>query len=45
MDFGENLFLSMINESVGMFLKTEVDDTSGAPPELVCEGAMLENDS
>ena len=37
--------MSMINGSVGMLLKTEVDDTAGAPPELVCEGVMLENDS
>ena len=31
--------------SVGMFLKTEVDGTTGAHPELVCEGVTLENDS
>ena len=45
MDLGENPFLSMINESVGMFLKTKVDDAAGAPPEPVREGGMLENDS
>ena len=45
MDLGEKSCLSMTNEAVGMFLKTEVDSIAGAPPESVCTGATLENDS
>ena len=44
MDLGENPFLLIISESVEMFLKTEVDDTAGVPPEPECEGAMLGNE-
>ena len=42
---GENSCLSMTNEAIGMFLKTEVDSIAGAPPESMCTGATLENDS
>ena len=45
MDSGENSCLSIIDEAVGMFLKTEVDGTAGAPLELACRGTTLENDS
>ena len=45
MDLGENVFLLMINEAVGMPYKPEVDGTAGATAEPVCEGAMLKNDS
>ena len=45
MDLGENVFLLMINEAVGIPCKTEVDGTAGATADPVCEGAMLENDS
>ena len=45
MDLGENVFLSMTNEAVGMPCKTEVDGTAEASAEPVCKGATLENDS
>ena len=44
MDLGKNPCLSMINEAVGMFLRTKVDAVAKAPQEPVCEGATLEND-
>ena len=45
MDLGENVFLLMIKEAVGMLYKTKVDGTAGATADPVCEGAMLRNDS
>ena len=45
MDLGENVFVLMINDEVGIPCKPEVDGTSGAPVEPVCEGAMLKKDS
>ena len=43
MDLGENVFMSMINEAVGMPCETEVAGTAGATVDPVCEGATLEN--
>ena len=45
MDLGDNFFVLMINDEVGMPCKLQVDGTAGAPAEPMCKGAMLEKDS